>query len=138
MSRRGYLGPYTQPMEQYPPQDWTTPTARRTERAKPARRKLKLSKEATDALDEMRAHLDKHSAWLESTTGSVIFEFLCWHYHQSRSMGESPGFKGFRPKTRRGRPAGPNHMENFRPAHARKAAGLSKTEARLGPKPPAE
>lgn len=102
----------------------------------PARRKLKLSKEATDALDAMRDHLEKHPGWLESTTGSVIFEFLCWHYHQSRSMGESPGFKGFSPKTRRGRPAGMNFVHNARASLMRKAAGLTITEARVGQKPP--
>lgn len=116
-------------MEQYPPKDWTTPKAKREKRGK--REKLNLSSPASDAFDELRRHLAEHSAWLESTTASVLIEFLCWHYHRTKA-----GFKGFRPATRRGRPAGPNETDNFRPANVRKAAGLSKADAMLGPELP--
>ncbi len=99
-------------------------------------RSIRVSPPAQAALDELKQSLDGQPHWIHSTTTSVMIEFLCWFRKQARSMGEIPGYKGFRPKTRVGRPIDRNVYENLRPADMRKAAGLSKTEARLGPKPP--
>lgn len=115
---------------EYPPSDRTPPAKRAP------REKLNLAKAASGALDRLRNHLSDHPGWVHSTTASVMIEFLCWHYGQERSMGGSVGFKGFRPQTKRGRPAGVNVYENFRPADQRKAAGLSKTDVRIGQEPP--
>ena len=121
---------YIHAMEQYPPSDWTPP-AKAGKRD--VSRKLNISPAAGAALAELRQKLEDWPAWVHSTSGSVMIEYLVWLFENSERR-----YRGFHPETKRGRPTSVNFIENFRPAAQRKAAGLSRTEARLGPKPPKE
>lgn len=118
---------YIQSMQPYPPSDWSKPPT--AQRAK--QRKVNISPAAAAALDKLKQSLEEWPAWLESTTTSVMIEYLCWLFDNSERR-----YRGFHPETRRGRPAGPNQSDNFRPANVRKAAGLSKADAALGPELP--
>ncbi len=101
-------------------------------------RSQKLSPAAAKCLAELKNELDLWPGWHQSLSTSVVIELLCWYWTEVRREGKtevSP--RTFRPQTRRaGHQAGMNVYQNVRSSNMRKAAGLSKTEARLGPKPP--
>lgn len=95
--------------------------------------RIYISGEARGLLEFLKQHMREHPAWLGHVSNSTIIEFLAEYW---LSKGELSMTK-FKARTRRpGRPVGVNVYENFRAANVRKAAGLSKTDVRVGQKPP--
>ena len=74
---------------------------------------IRVSPPAAEALVEFREHVKDHPAWLETTSYSVLIEFLVEHALRGVSMTK------FKAKTRRGRPPGFFQHDNARPARFR-------------------
>ena len=89
---------------------------------------LRVSIPASQAFAKVKRLLADHPAFPHDVTASIVVEFLCAHFLDEVTMLK------FRPQTVRGRPRGRFYEDNARPSNVRKAAGLTKTEAALGPK----
>ena len=78
---------------------------------------VNLSRSAGENLIDFKSHLENHPGWFHRSSHSIVIEYLIWHWHQTASDG--PGFKGFEPRTKPGRPA--SHWQVItRPAELRK------------------
>lgn len=90
-----------------------------------------LSGEAQVALGLAGETLISHPAWMAAMSNSTLVEFLCSYWLSQGKLA----ITDFRARTRpRGRPATHFAIDNLRPSHVRKAAGLTKDDATLGPK----
>lgn len=75
----------------------------------------KLSEAAARALYDLKVELVAWPAWVESVTSSTVIELLTWWWKETHAEGKTEiKATDFRPKTRRGRKAGPNQLKNAR------------------------
>ncbi len=89
-----------------------------------------LSGEAQVALGLAGETLISHPAWMAAMSNSTLVEFLSAYWLSQGKLR----ITDFRACTRpRGRPRGRFYEDNARPSDVRKAAGLTKTEATIGP-----